>query len=116
VTFAPIVLMISGTESLFGPSPRRRGRTRGYESDTGDGAGWEILMVRLGLVGAVVTLLMHGYGAWILATTAPRPDHGLYVFGLVVGIPLAVGYVTSARRWLNRARAPQDMFSPIEPS
>jgi cell division protein FtsW (lipid II flippase) len=118
VPFVPILLMIFGAESLFDPSPQRQGVAPGrlrYESDSDDWLRWEILSVRLGLIGALLTLMMHAYGAWSLATTPPRPDHGLYVFGIVVGIPLAGVYAHAARRWLNRAGSPQDSFSPVEP-
>ncbi|MGH7725697.1 MAG: hypothetical protein ACREOU_09730 [Candidatus Eiseniibacteriota bacterium] len=120
LTFAPIVLMIFGVESLFDPSPRRRERIRSVPSQQGpvpeEGVRWAVLFVRLGLAGALVTLLLHAYGAWSLATMPARPDHGLYVFGIIVGIPLAGWYAYSARRWLSGAGAPEDPFSPIEPT
>jgi len=78
---------------------------------------WEIRFVRLGLYGALVALVMHLYGVWILATTTVlRADRGLCVVGLTVGIPVAVGYAYSASRWLKRVMQPTADPSPIEPS
>ena len=114
VTFLPILPMIFGAESLFDPIPPRRVGSRNG-SILEDGTGWGVRVVQLGLVGALVLLVMHGYGAWILATTLPRPDQGLYMFGLAVGIPMAGVYAYAAQKWLSRVRAPQDMFAPIEP-
>ena len=119
VPFVPIVLMIFGAEALFDPSPPRQRIAPGpfnrdeFESDTG--VRWGILFVRLGLIGALLTLMMQGYGTWFLATTPPRPDHNLYVLGIAVGIPLAVAYVYAAKRWLNHVGGPQGPFSPVEP-
>lgn len=116
VPFAPILLMVLGAESLL---PRRQRVAPGPpgrdESGSDHGAELRIRLVRLGLIGALLTLMMHVWGAWFLATTAPRPNQNLYVFGIVVGIPLAGVYAYSARRWLNRVRGPQDSLAPVEP-
>ena len=117
VPFVPIVLMIFGAEPLLGPSPRRQVVAPGSSPEPvpDDGVPWGIVFVRLGLIGALLTLMMQSYGAWLLATTPHRPDHNLYVFGIIVGIPLAGVYASLARKWLNRIGVPQDPFSPIEP-
>jgi hypothetical protein len=118
VTFLPIVLMFFGTDPLMDRAPRRgagdtlaRGEPVSHER-----LDWGTLFVRLGLVGALVTLGMHGYGAWALATMPRRPDHYLYLVGMIVGIPLAGAFVVAAKRWLRRVRASRDVFSPIEPN
>jgi len=100
VCFLPIALMIFGALCL---------------DDPGVG-GTKILLVRLGLIGSLMALAMHGYGAFILAAaTARRPDHALYVIGLFIGIPTSIGFAYLAKQWLDRVRAPKDSFSPLEP-
>jgi hypothetical protein len=99
VTFLPIVLMILAAPSLEGRSWR-----------------WDGLFVRPGIYGAWMSLAMHAYGGWILATAAVRSlDFGLYVVGLIVGIPIAIWYVISANRWLSRVEAHRNDPTPIEP-
>lgn len=112
VTFAPILFMIFSADSLF-EGPWRPPATPG--SQPKKGVQWGIVFMHFALAGALVTLLMHAYGAWILASPPPRPDRGLNLFGLVVGIPIAVAYIYFARRWLERATTPDDPFAPIEP-
>ena len=101
ITFLPIVLMILGAPYLAEDRTLR----------------WEGWSVRPGLYGAWMSLTMHAYGAWILATATTRSlDFRLYVSGLAVGIPVAGWYAISATRWLNRVRGPQNDPTPIEPS
>lgn len=120
VTFLPVLLMLFGIFALHqsGWTSRARRAGAGFpepgelavavqpSSTVADLLGWgddarhEILMVRLGLVGAVVLLFLHAYGAWSLAS-APGPDSGLHRIGLIVGLPVAGGYVYVARRWLR---------------
>jgi hypothetical protein len=123
VAFLPIVLMIVGSpslrrEDLLPESLGKRGmdgtaKIPGFERPWL----WEIRFVRLGFCGALIALVMHLYGAWILATTTVlKADRGLCVVGLTVGIPVAVGYAYSASRWLKRVAEPAADSSPIEPS
>lgn len=123
VAFLPIVLMIVGSPSLRGedllPESRRRHGMDGGTMTSGIQRPWlwEIRFVRLGSYGAMIALIMHVYGAWILTTTTIlRADRGLCVVGLIVGIPVAVGYAYSANRWLKRVTEPAADPSPIEPS
>ena len=112
VTFAPILFMLLMADELFDGPPVR---SAVQDPAPKRGVRWGILFMRLALVGALATLLMHGLGAWILATNVPRPDGGLTWFGIVVGIPIAAAYAYFATRWLDRAAPPADPFAPIEP-
>ena len=117
VTFLPILLMFFGTDPLMDRTSRRGARdslTQG-EPVSHEGVDWGVLVMRLGLAGALVVLGMNAYGAWLLTTMPRRPDHYLYVVGVVVGTPLAGLYAFAAVRWLRRVAAPRDIFSPLEP-
>lgn len=117
VTFLPILLMFFGTDPLMDRSSRRHARDflNQGEPVSHEGVDWGVLVMRLGLAGALVVLGMNAYGAWLLTTMPRRPDHYLYVVGMVVGTPLAGLYAYVAMRWLRRVAAPQDIFSPFDP-
>jgi len=136
-TFAPIALLLFGIMALADsawtgpraeradPEPPLPGEQAPPVEPSGtvpDLVGWGdearhgILMVRLGVVGAVLTLLMHGYGAWTLATTTARADSGLNLVGLVVGVPMAGGFLYLARERLSRVRSFHVGTSRIDPT
>jgi len=101
VVFAPLGLMLFASMDLV-------------EGEGGIAKTW---WVRLQLFGALTVLLMHLWGAIVLATEAVhRADHALYVMGIVIGIPTAAGVAYFSQRRLAGARAPHGLSSPIEPS
>lgn len=112
VTFAPIALLLFGIMALA-DSPWTGPRAERADPEAPSHG---ILMVRLGVVGAVLTLLMHGYGAWTLATTTARADSGLNLVGLVVGVPMAGGFLYLARKRLIRVGAFHVGTSRIDPT
>ena len=109
VTILPMVLLILGIGSLIDRMPNQGRRTLHGADRQG------VLMVRLGVFGALVTLLMHGLGIWILMASTAGEDDRLNVLGIIVGVLLAVWFVLSARDWLSRVKVP-DTSSPIHPS
>ena len=137
VTFAPIALWLFGSMALAEsawegpragsanrelPAPGELAAPMEPSGTVPDLVGWGdearhgILMLRLGVVGAVLTLIMHLYGAWTLATTTARADSGLNLVGLVVGAPMAGGFLYLARKRLSRVGAFHVGTSPIDPT
>lgn len=102
-TFLPVAMMVVGAYNLdYSPSPM------------------SVAIVRLGLLGVVITLGMHVYAVGCFVRGIHVPDQGLHYFGIAVGIVWSVVCVREVRRWMSAvaSRPSPDATSsdPIEPS